>query len=184
MFLTQWKKPDTSGNLEIEKNKKCLLVANIPVTNNENLTKIIKTLGSKLNCLITEQDIEAAFRIKSVNAPNHFWLWSNSINWLTARKMIMEKSIATTSSNLSQKSHISINEVVSKSQQNLFYKARKAKSALGWKYACLDFPRIGIYEKVKVRWVSEINVWGRSANTGSSAKTAAARQFNTQGNTI
>ena len=57
-------------SLENEKNEKSLIVANIPISRNENLPKIIVTLASRVNCIIKESDVDAVFRIKSVKPAN------------------------------------------------------------------------------------------------------------------
>ena len=88
-------------NLENEKNKKSLLIADIPITTNENLPKIIRTLGSKPGCTITDQDIEGMFRIKSANAPTpplimlKFHRLCMRDKLYNARKMIRQNSIDT-----------------------------------------------------------------------------------------
>ena len=128
-------------SLENEKNKKALIVANIPISHNENLPKIIVTLASRLNCNIKESDIDAVFRIKSVKPANpplimvKFHQLAVRDRLYDARKLFIKNAVDTTSLQFTQKQRIYINEALSKAQQRLFQKTRQKKSELGWKYA-------------------------------------------------
>lgn len=123
-----------------EKNKKALIMANIPESRHEDLSKITSVLASKLDVDIKEHDIESVFRIKSEKSPNpaHIMVKFHSATvrdkLYNARKLFKKKSVTTKSLGYIHETSIYINEVLSKSQQALFYKARQFKQAERWKY--------------------------------------------------
>jgi hypothetical protein len=127
--------------LENDKNLKALLVANITISRNENLPKIVTTLSSHLGATVLNADIESAFRLKSDKAtdPPLIMVKFNSLTardkLYNARKMFATKSVDTTSLGFTESAHIYINEVMSKAQQSLFYWARKKRIELKWRYA-------------------------------------------------
>ena len=85
------------------------MVANIPIYHNENLPKIIVTLGSRLNCNIKESDINAVFRIKSVKPANpplimvKFHQLAVRDRLYDARKLFIKNAVDTTSLQFTQK---------------------------------------------------------------------------------
>ena len=86
-----------------EKNKKALIMANIPESRHEDLSKITSVLASKLDVDIKEHDIESVFRIKSEKSPNpaHIMVKFHSATvrdkLYNARKFFKKKSVTTKS---------------------------------------------------------------------------------------
>ena len=112
-----------------EKNKKALIIANIPESRHEHLSKITSVLASKLDVDIKEHDIESVFRIRSEKSPNpahimlKFHLATVREKMYSARKLFKKNLLPLKSLGYIHETSIYITEVLSKSQQALFYKA-------------------------------------------------------------
>jgi len=126
--------------IENEKNRKVLLLANIPVSPNENLAKVLTTLCKHLETNLKPTDIESVYRIKTAKSPDPPLIMAKFHDAdlrdkvYSARKLFVKKSINTTTLGFNTESNIYINEVLSKAQQSLFYMARKKKKDLHWRY--------------------------------------------------
>lgn len=127
--------------IENEKNQKALLISNIPESRNEDSTKVILTLAEHLGAQIHPTDIETTFRIKNDSAPKPPLImikFNNSSareNLYNARKNFNKKAVTTSTLGFRGSSkNIYINEVLSKTQQKLFFLARKKKVELKWRY--------------------------------------------------
>ena len=127
--------------IENEKNQKALLISNIPESRNEDSTKVILTLAEHLGAQIHPTDIETTFRIKNDSAPKPPLMmikFNNSSareNLYNARKNFNKKAVTTSTLGFRGSSkNIYINEVLSKTQQKLFFLARKKKVELKWRY--------------------------------------------------
>ena len=127
--------------IENEKNQKALIISNIPESRNEDSTKVILTLAEHLGAQIHPTDIETTFRIKNDSAPKPPLImikFNNSSareNLYNARKNFNKKAVTTSTLGFRGSSkNIYINEVLSKTQQKLFFLARKKKVELKWRY--------------------------------------------------
>lgn len=131
----------TVDKIENDKNQRALLIANIPESRNESTTKIVLSLASHLDTTISPSDIDAAFRIKNESSPDHpvilvkFNNTTSREKLYNARKNFKKKSVTTKTLGFREERNIFINEMLSTAQQKLFYKARKQKKVLNWKYA-------------------------------------------------
>ena len=127
--------------IENEKNQKALLISNIPESRNEDSTKVILTLAEHLGAQIHPTDIETTFRIKNDSAPKPPLImikFNNSSareNLYNARKNFNKKAVTTSTLGFRGSSkNIYINEALLKTQQKLFFLARKKKVELKWRY--------------------------------------------------
>lgn len=129
-------------SMEQDKSNKTLILKGIPHTNKENLCKIVETLAQKLEVHCKSSDIDGVFRLKSSNDSSKappIIVKLNSMStrdkFYDGRKMMARNSISTRTLGFETDDKIYINEQLSKSTQDLFYKARCKKRDLGYKYA-------------------------------------------------
>ena len=126
--------------MENEKNLKALLITNIPESRSEDTTKVVLTLAKHLDAELQASDIESVFRIKNDSNPKPPLIMvklnkaSARDSLYNARKNFTKKGVNTNTLGFRSTQKIFINEVLSKTQQKLFYHARKKKEQLKWRY--------------------------------------------------
>lgn len=121
--------------MEQEKSRKGIILSGIPETPHENLLEILIRLANQLKISIKGDNVEKIFRTKSGNVLVSLNSTSIRNQLYDARKLIRQQQITSKTIGFTTDNTIYINELLSKSEQELFFRARTLKRQLGYKYA-------------------------------------------------
>ena len=125
---------DSLDKMHKEKSYLNLTLSGIPVTPRENTCTIVTMLAAKMEVSITEADLITAYRTKNRNIYVKFHSQIMRDKLYNARKQLQTKEITTKSLGLSDDVKIYINEVLDEKQHELFFKARKRRKELNYRY--------------------------------------------------
>lgn len=134
---------NSMNKMEQERKLKTLIIEEVPVTNKENLNKLMEKLSDSLGVSFSTSDIDSIFRVKpkeGSSRPPAIIVKFNNMNARDAlydgRKRMVKNNVTTKSLGINESdSRVYINEQLSKDELELFYKARERKKVLSYKYA-------------------------------------------------
>lgn len=129
--------------IQSDSNLKTLTISGIPATQKENRKHIVVKLAEVMGVKdITANDLDSAFRPKKTDDSKpdattiiiKFHSMAKRDLFYNGRKEMLKNNITTKDINLTEENKIYINEYLSRSDQHLFYLARKKRAELNYKY--------------------------------------------------
>ena len=129
--------------VEQDRNLKTLVINGVPATKNENLFALIEKLSESLELKYSPCDIDSIFRVKpksdspkpAVRVVKYMNMCARDA-FYDGRKQMIKKNVTTKTLGINDSDDkIYINEQLNSQEAELFYKSRKRKHELSYKYA-------------------------------------------------